>query len=53
MNHFSDRLAAAVRAKGTALCVGLDPRWHSLATLPTSTAAPRLHEALPKCEVGP
>src|SRR5581483_11623615 len=28
--HFADRLAAAVRAKGTALCVGLDPRWDSL-----------------------
>jgi orotidine-5'-phosphate decarboxylase len=30
MTHFADRLAAAVRAKGTALCVGLDPRWPSL-----------------------
>jgi orotidine-5'-phosphate decarboxylase len=30
MTHFADRLAAAVRAKGTALCVGLDPRWESL-----------------------
>lgn len=30
MNHFADRLAAAVRAKGNALCVGLDPRWESL-----------------------
>jgi orotidine-5'-phosphate decarboxylase len=28
--HFADRLADAVRAKGTALCVGLDPRWESL-----------------------
>ncbi|MFO0807984.1 MAG: orotidine-5'-phosphate decarboxylase [Gemmataceae bacterium] len=28
--HFTDRLAAAVRAKGTALCVGLDPRRESL-----------------------
>ncbi len=30
MTHFADRLAAAVRAKGTALCVGLDPRRESL-----------------------
>jgi orotidine-5'-phosphate decarboxylase len=28
--HFADRLAAAVRRKGTALCVGLDPRWEHL-----------------------
>src|SRR5438045_128087 len=30
MTHFADRLAAAVRAKGTALCVGLDPRRESV-----------------------
>jgi orotidine-5'-phosphate decarboxylase len=30
MSHFADRLAAAVRAKGNALCVGLDPRRDSL-----------------------
>jgi orotidine-5'-phosphate decarboxylase len=30
MTHFADRLAAAVRARGNALCVGLDPRWESL-----------------------
>ena len=30
MTHFADRLAAAVRAKGTGLCVGLDPRLESL-----------------------
>src|SRR6516225_2808171 len=30
MDHFADRLSAAVRAKGTALCVGLDPRWDAL-----------------------
>ena len=30
MDHFADRLAAAVRAKGNAVCVGLDPRWESL-----------------------
>jgi orotidine-5'-phosphate decarboxylase len=28
--HFADRLAAAVRDKGTVLCVGLDPRWDQL-----------------------
>jgi orotidine-5'-phosphate decarboxylase len=28
--HFADRLAEAVRRKGTALCVGLDPRWDQL-----------------------
>jgi orotidine-5'-phosphate decarboxylase len=30
MTHFADRLSAAVRAKGNALCVGLDPRWEAL-----------------------
>ncbi len=30
MTHFADRLAAAVRARGNPLCVGLDPRWESL-----------------------
>jgi orotidine-5'-phosphate decarboxylase len=30
MTHFADRLADAVWAKGTALCVGLDPRRESL-----------------------
>src|SRR5262249_25812353 len=30
MMHFADRLCAAVRSKGTPLCVGLDPRWESL-----------------------
>jgi orotidine-5'-phosphate decarboxylase len=30
MAHFADRLAAAVRAKRNALCVGLDPRWDAL-----------------------
>lgn len=30
MNRFSDRLSAALRAKRTALCVGLDPRIESL-----------------------
>ena len=28
--HFADRLAAACRAKGNALCVGIDPRWEAL-----------------------
>jgi orotidine-5'-phosphate decarboxylase len=30
MQHFADRLAAAVRAKGNPVCVGLDPRWDAL-----------------------
>jgi orotidine-5'-phosphate decarboxylase len=30
MTHFADRLAAAVRARGNPLCVGLDPRWEWL-----------------------
>ena len=30
MTHFADRLIAAVRTKGNALCVGLDPRWDNL-----------------------
>ncbi|MCS7045040.1 MAG: orotidine-5'-phosphate decarboxylase [Gemmataceae bacterium] len=47
--HFADRLAAACRAKGNALCVGLDPRWellprevranHAEATLTAAAAA--------------
>src|SRR5437588_1113401 len=28
--HFADRLLSACRAKGNALCVGLDPRWDLL-----------------------
>jgi orotidine-5'-phosphate decarboxylase len=28
--HFADRLLAACRARGNALCVGLDPRWEQL-----------------------
>lgn len=49
MTHFADRLTAAIRAKGNAVCVGLDPRWESLpaelrqrrgeATLATAAAA--------------
>jgi len=30
MEHFADRLAARVRVRGNALCVGLDPRWEAL-----------------------
>src|SRR5881392_4142068 len=30
MSHFADRLTAQCRAKGNALCVGLDPRWEQL-----------------------
>jgi orotidine-5'-phosphate decarboxylase len=29
-DHFADRLAAAVRRRGNAVCVGLDPRWDLL-----------------------
>jgi orotidine-5'-phosphate decarboxylase len=29
-HHFGDRLAAAVKSKRSAVCVGLDPRWSSL-----------------------
>ena len=28
--HFTDQLAAAVRERGNAVCVGLDPRWEQL-----------------------
>jgi orotidine-5'-phosphate decarboxylase len=28
--HFADRLAEAIRARGNAVCAGLDPRWDSL-----------------------
>jgi orotidine-5'-phosphate decarboxylase len=30
MEHFADRLIDGMRAKGSALCVGLDPRWDRL-----------------------
>lgn len=30
MDHFADRLWTAARAKGSCLCVGLDPRWDLL-----------------------
>jgi orotidine-5'-phosphate decarboxylase len=30
MEHFADRLTAAIRSKGNPVCVGLDPRWESL-----------------------
>jgi orotidine-5'-phosphate decarboxylase len=30
MEHFADRLAAAVRERGNSVCVGLDPRWELL-----------------------
>ncbi len=30
MHHFADRLVDAIRQKGNAVCVGLDPRWESL-----------------------
>lgn len=30
MEHFADLLTVAIREKGNAVCVGLDPRWESL-----------------------
>jgi orotidine-5'-phosphate decarboxylase len=30
VTHFTDQLAAAVRHRGNAVCVGLDPRWDQL-----------------------
>jgi orotidine-5'-phosphate decarboxylase len=30
MEHFADRLSAAIRTKGTCLSVGIDPRWADL-----------------------
>lgn len=42
MTHFADRLATAVRAKGTPLCVGLDPR-HDM--LPAALARKHLDPA--------
>ncbi len=30
MIHFADRLTQAIRSRGNAVCVGLDPRWDSL-----------------------
>jgi orotidine-5'-phosphate decarboxylase len=30
MLHFADRLVESIRAKGNAVCVGLDPRWDGL-----------------------
>src|SRR5689334_4266915 len=30
MDHFADRLCAGIRARGNAVCVGLDPRWEAL-----------------------
>jgi orotidine-5'-phosphate decarboxylase len=30
MDHFADRLTAAIRNRRNAVCVGLDPRWESL-----------------------
>ena len=30
MDHFADRLIAAVKRKGAPICLGLDPRWDQL-----------------------
>jgi orotidine-5'-phosphate decarboxylase len=40
MDHFADRLAAAVRTKRNAVCVGLDPRWESLPLAVRGHASP-------------
>ncbi len=41
MTHFADQLAAAVAARGNAVCVGLDPRWDELpASLKNRVARP-------------
>jgi orotidine-5'-phosphate decarboxylase len=38
MPHFMDQLAAAIRSRGNAVCVGLDPRWEQLPAAVASTA---------------
>ncbi|MEI6231749.1 MAG: orotidine-5'-phosphate decarboxylase [Planctomycetota bacterium] len=38
MQHFSDRLDAAIRAKGNPICVGLDPRFDSIPKFITEAA---------------
>lgn len=43
MDHFADRLCAAVQARGNALCVGIDPRWDSL---PEEVRARHGHDSL-------
>jgi orotidine-5'-phosphate decarboxylase len=40
MTSFSQRLAAAVQAKKTPVCVGLDPRWQSLPESLRTTSRP-------------
>lgn len=40
MNSFSQRLAAAIQAKHTPVCVGLDPRWQSLPESLRTTSRP-------------
>ena len=30
LEHFADRLCAAIHVRGNAVCIGLDPRWESL-----------------------
>ena len=39
-DHFGDRLAAAVRDKKSAVCVGIDPRWRNLPDTITSGIDP-------------
>lgn len=45
-NHFADRLLDACRAKGNALCVGLDPRWEQLPLSIRARHADRTPEAM-------
>ena len=39
--NFGDRLAESVRSKRSAVCVGLDPRWHSLPQILRGTTSER------------
>jgi len=50
MNHFADRLAEAVKAKGNPICIGLDPRFESL---PPSIRARHAAQGRPLASVIP
>lgn len=45
-NHFADRLLETCRARGNALCVGLDPRWEQLPQSIRARHADRTPEAI-------
>lgn len=47
MHHFADRLIAAIKTKGTPICLGLDPRWEQLPE-PLRTEALRAHGDTPR-----